>query len=181
MKIYTKVGDSGRTSLFSGAKVSKASSQVVAYGTVDELNSWVGFAGTLCQDPEVRKELIQIQHDLHSICACLASSYENLSEEQELPSGRVEHLETMIDHWERELTPLRQFILAGGSELAARLHLCRVVARRAEREVVRHREQVSYHYNHILKYMNRLSDLFFVMARLANHRAGVPDVYWNKD
>ncbi len=179
MKIYTKTGDAGSTGLFAGGRVSKASSVIEAYGSVDEANASIGFAGAACTDTEIKKELLQIQHDLHQICADLATPLEAESKVERIEKNRGERLEVLIDRWEKELTPLTQFILAGGTELSARLHLARTICRRAEREVVRHSLDSKIN-SEVIIYLNRLSDLLFVAARLANKRLGTSDILWER-
>ena len=180
MKIYTKTGDDGTTGLFSGKRVSKTSSYIAAYGTVDELNSFIGFASASCKDPEISKELFQIQNDLHSVCSDLATPADTNAKIQRLEAERALRLEKAIDVFEKELQPLKQFILARGCELSARLHLARTIARRAEREVLLHSEKEKMNAEVVI-YLNRLSDFLFVLARLANHRAKISDVLWDKN
>lgn len=182
MKIYTRTGDDGSTALFSGTRVSKDSSAIEAYGTVDELNSWLGFCLASLAGPEFREiksDLLQVQHDLHVLCADLATPFESKTKIERLTSARAERLEAAIDRYQTELAPLAQFILAGGHESSARLHIARTVCRRAERLTVSdsHQRQVN---PETITYLNRLSDYLFVAARLANRRAGVSDVPWDQ-
>jgi cob(I)alamin adenosyltransferase len=179
MKIYTKTGDDGTTGLFSGKRVPKTSSYIAAYGTVDELNAFIGFCAAASKDPEISKELFQIQNDLHMVCADLATPLDANAKVHRVEPARAKRLESSIDNFEKELQPLKQFILAGGSELSARLHLARVTARRAEREVIAHGEGEKINAESIV-YLNRLSDFLFVLARVANHRAKVSDVFWDQ-
>lgn len=178
MKIYTKTGDDGSTGLFSGTRVSKDSSYIDAYGTVDELNSWLGFCGAVSRDKEISEELVHIQNDLHVVCADLATPMESKAKIDRVKAERAKRLEGRIDEFEKELKPLTQFILAGGSELGARLHIARTVCRRAERLVVAHasKEKVNHE---VVVYLNRLSDYLFVIARLANRRGQVEDILWD--
>jgi cob(I)alamin adenosyltransferase len=179
--IYTKTGDSGETSLFGGGRVSKDAIRVAAYGDVDELNAAIGM--TLAVDPlNFERELLQsIQRDLFAIGGRLASpNPERVAASLEkalLPENRIAELEAVIDRCDGEMPELTSFVLPGGSAKAAHLHQARTVARRAERSVVTlHRTaEVS---PEILVYLNRLSDLLFVLARLANHRDGIPDQTW---
>lgn len=180
MKIYTKTGDDGTTGLFSGKRVAKNSSYIDAYGTVDETNSWIGYALVSCDDQEIRNCLTQIQHDLHSVCADLATPLDANTKVARVELKAAQRLEGWIDDFEKELKPLTQFILAGGTELAAKLHIARTVARRAERLAVAHSQMEGIN-NPALVYLNRLSDFLFVLARVANHRAGQPDVFWKKN
>ncbi|MCB9630829.1 MAG: cob(I)yrinic acid a,c-diamide adenosyltransferase [Sandaracinus sp.] len=179
MKIYTKTGDAGETGLFGGGRVSKASARVWAYGEVDELNSVIGLARTTPIDEVVDGLLAQIQSDLFDVGAELARTpgREVKSFVPEIDDADVERLEQAIDRAESELAPLQTFVLPGGSPAAAHLHLARTVCRRAERRVVA-LEGEDVPRAVVVRYLNRLSDLLFVLARLANHRAGVPDVPW---
>lgn len=170
MKIYTRTGDHGQTSLFGGTRVAKHDARIEAYGTVDELNSFLGAVTGI-------DELPAIQSDLFEIGAHLASP--GTSRFPGVDAARIEALEQAIDAMERELTPLTTFILPGGSPAAAQLHIARTVCRRAERRVVA-LEDDSPATRSTIAYLNRLSDYLFVAARFANHRAGVADVPWSK-
>lgn len=169
MKIYTRTGDQGETSLFGGRRVAKNDPRIEAYGTVDELNS---FLGAVAVD-----DIPAIQSDLFEIGAHLASP--GTSRFPGVDASRIEQLERSIDEMERELAPLTSFILPGGSPAAAQLHIARTVCRRAERRVVALEDDSSATQS-TLRYLNRLSDWLFVAARFANHRAGVADVPWSK-
>lgn len=185
MKIYTRTGDRGETGLFGGQRVRKDDPRVEAYGAVDELNSVLGLANARLEtagSADVAAELRRVQADLFTIGANLATPRPEDGGKAaphipELPEERVGELETWIDRAEAELQPLRTFVLPGGSEAAATLHLARTVCRRAERRAV-----TLAHDAHVdeafLIYLNRLSDLLFVLARLANVRSGVQDVPW---
>jgi cob(I)alamin adenosyltransferase len=180
VKIYTRTGDAGETGLLGGTRVRKNALRVEAYGEVDELNSSLGFAGAALSDPELVNLLREIQRDLFAVGAHLADLRRGKGKETEktaLPEGRVAALERAIDHAESELPPLRTFILQGGCEAGARLHLARAVCRRAERKItaLAEKEEVS---PVVLAYVNRLSDLLFVLARLANHRADTEEIAW---
>jgi len=179
MKIYTKTGDRGDTGLFGGARVSKASTRVDAYGEVDELNSVLGLCRTADLPAELDALLASIQGDLFTLGAELAAvpGKEATLGIAVLGEGDVERLERAIDQGEAELTPLKTFVLPGGSSAAAHLHLARATCRRAERRVVglAAAEPVR---GELVRYLNRLADLLFVLARVANHRASVPDVPW---
>ncbi len=181
VKIYTRSGDDGQTSLFGGERVLKSDPRVTAYGDVDELNSAIG-AAAAAEPCEFEIELLtEIQGDLLSIGGWLASpDPEKVSralEKAVIGSARIAALEAAIDRAESELPELRQFVLPGGSVKSALLHQARSVCRRAERSVVAlsQGETVS---PVILAFLNRLSDLFFVLARLANHRANTRDLTW---
>jgi cob(I)alamin adenosyltransferase len=179
VKIYTRTGDGGETALFDGTRVSKADARVEAYGHVDELNATLGIACAAIADPALRAQLVQLQRDLFALGARLADPAARIAprvDKATLGHGDVERLESWIDAAEQELVPLRRFVLPGGSPGAAALHLARTVCRRAERHIVGlGADDVD---GDLLAYVNRLSDLLFVLARLANHRAGVADVEW---
>ena len=184
MKIYTKTGDDGDTGLFGGGRVPKSHPRVDAYGTVDELNAFVGLAIESVADATVRGGLQAIQHDLFALGAILAThpadEHWPLPQTPEVPVGRIAEMEAWIDEATDELEELREFILPGGTRGAALLHVCRTVCRRAERAAVGLAESESLG-DGLLPYLNRLSDLFFVWARLENHRGGQPDLRWTKD
>lgn len=179
MKIYTKTGDKGETGLFGGARASKASERVTAYGEVDELNSFIGVVCTHTQGSTLALPLREIQCDLFSVGAELAK---NPDKDVELgvslvAESDIQRLEVLIDLLERDLQPLKTFILPGGSPAAAFLHVSRTVCRRAERAVVRLASQQAVRME-LVRYLNRLSDLLFVMARHENHRVAIEDVPW---
>jgi len=178
LKIYTKTGDTGDTSLFGGDRVRKNSRRIEAYGTVDELNSAVGFARAASRLESITKYLETVQHDLFTLGADLATplNKENARIER-VSSAMVDVLEAGIDAMEAEMPPIKYFILPGGSELASRLHLCRTVCRRAERAIVALADGERILDEDIL-YINRLSDFLFVIARYANYLEGVPDIPW---
>ena len=179
MKIYTKTGDGGETGLFGGARVSKASLRVVAYGEVDELNSSVGWARVTVDDAALDALLNQIQNDLFEVGAELGSTAER-KQKSAMPlidEAQVEALERAIDRYEEGPPPLTSFVLPGGSESAARFHVARCVCRRAERSLVALGAEDAVR-GELFRYLNRLSDLLFVLARHANHEAGVADIPW---
>jgi cob(I)alamin adenosyltransferase len=179
MKIYTKTGDAGETGLFGGARVSKASLRVEAYGEVDELNSAVGWARIAVSEPDLDGLLNQIQNDLFVVGAELGST-EDRKQKGGMPlvaERQVEALERAIDKYEEGPPALTSFVLPGGSETAARFHLGRCVCRRAERSLVALAAQENLR-GELFRYVNRLSDLLFVLARYANHAAGVEDIPW---
>jgi cob(I)alamin adenosyltransferase len=175
MKIYTRTGDSGETSLFGGARVSKHDPRIEAYGTVDELNAFVGVARASWPQSPVDAPLAMIQNDLFDIGAQLAAP--GTSRFIGVDVSRVAALEHSIDEMERDLTPITSFILPGGSIGAAQLHAARTVCRRAERLVVALGDDRT---KTTITYLNRLSDFLFVAARFANRRSGVDDVIWKK-
>jgi cob(I)alamin adenosyltransferase len=179
-KIYTRTGDKGDTSLFGGQRVPKDALRIEAYGTVDELNSVLGIVRADSEDPRIHRVLTQIQHDLFAVGADLATprSVERKDVRRVEPKD-CHALERTIDDLEARLKPLRSFILPGGSPIAARLHFARTVCRRAERCVVR----LSRHEDigeGMTMYLNRLSDLLFILARYANLEAKVPEVKWKQ-
>lgn len=181
MKIYTRTGDRGETSLFGAGRVPKDDPRVAAYGDVDELNSVLGLVRAT-QPIELFDPLLQaIQRDLFSIGGQLASpdpgAVAKALVKANLSADRVSEFELVIDESETELPPLRAFVLPAGSSKAATLHLARTVCRRAERSVV-HLGRESQIPELFVIYLNRLSDLLFTLARLANHRAGIRDVTW---
>jgi cob(I)alamin adenosyltransferase len=185
LKIYTRKGDAGDTSLFGGERVHKDNIRVAAYGTVDELNSLLGLAiaGLPQEMHDWRDPLLTIQFDcfvLGSILATPAAGEAKPAHIPDLPAARVTELEGWIDRLDEGLPELKAFVLPGGSEAAALIHLARSVCRRAERRVVR-LTQTEPVEPVILMYLNRLSDLLFTLARAANARQGVADAEWHPD
>lgn len=181
MKIYTKTGDSGETSLFDGARVPKCDARVEAYGTVDELNAAVGQAISLlpAQDEPTRELLTAIQRRLFNIGAILADPARKSpkKDKESVGDADIAPLEKAIDAWEAELPPLRAFILPGGSPAGAALHLARTVCRRAERLVTQlHRTDGIPPV--VIQYLNRLSDFLFVAARFVNMKQGLSEETW---
>ena len=179
MKIYTKTGDAGETGLFGGTRVSKADPRVAAYGDVDELNAHLGVARASDPGIVIDAMLDRIQRDLFAVGARLADPRRKIAERVEKASvddQDVARLEGWIDDLEAGLRPLRKFILAGGSPAGAHLHLARTVCRRAERAVVGLGTDAVEPV--IVIYLNRLSDLLFVMARAANAHAGADEIEW---
>lgn len=187
MKIYTKKGDQGKTSLFGGKPISKNNAQLEAYGQVDELNSVLGLVlaeiSKTSPSPDwanLHNFLLKQQHILFNIGSHLALGDEKMRNKlPELSSTMVKELEDYIDQMEKVLTPLKEFILPGGSFGAALFHLARTVCRRSERAVVAVNEHNTIEAV-ILEYLNRLSDFFFVAARYFNHKKGVSDQPWEK-
>jgi cob(I)alamin adenosyltransferase len=178
MKIYTRTGDDGTTGLFGGGRVKKASLRVEAYGTVDELNAALGVARATRLDPSIDAVLAEVQADLFALgaeLACVPGKEEKLGMPL-LSSAEGTRLERAIDAAEEGLPPLTSFVLPGGTPQAAALHHARTVCRRAERAVLAIEEAPSR--AEVVVYLNRLSDLLFVLARRANHLAGVADVPW---
>jgi cob(I)alamin adenosyltransferase len=179
VKIYTRTGDTGETSLLSGDRARKNDPRVDAYGEVDELNAWLGLARASSLDATVSAEIIAIQRDLFAVGAQLADPGDKLARrvtKAVIGDDHILRLEQLIDRLEDELPPLRRFILAGGTPAGAALHVARTVCRRAERRIVGLDPPVD---PVLLRYVNRLSDLLFVLARLVNHRSGAPEIEWN--
>lgn len=181
MKIYTKTGDDGNTGLFGGGRVEKDHPRVEAYGDVDELNAALGMARAVELMPRIDEVLVPIQRDLFSIGALLATPNREKMHEQlskaRIDDERIAELERAIDLCERELPPLRAFIIPGGTPKAGALHVARTVCRRAERRVVTLSRDVELP-ELVVIYLNRLSDLLFMLARVANVRAGAGEVTW---
>ncbi len=178
MKIYTKTGDDGTTGLFGGARVKKASLRVEAYGTVDELNASIGVARATTLDPFTDGVLAHVAVDLFTLgaeLACVPGKHDKLGMTL-LDASDATRLERAIDDADRELPPLKTFVLPGGSAQAAALHLSRTICRRAERAVLSIDDEPAR--TEVVIYLNRLSDLLFVLARHANLKAGVEDVPW---
>jgi cob(I)alamin adenosyltransferase len=179
MKIYTKTGDTGETSLFDNTRVRKSDARVDAYGEVDELNACLGTVRAAGLDTDIAAAIEQIQKDLFALGARLADPSARIAErvtKAAVTEADIERLEGLIDRLEIELPPLRSFILPGGSPSGAALHLARTVCRRAERRVVA--LGVGQDEPVVVIYLNRLSDLLFVMARVVNQRSKLPEVEW---
>jgi cob(I)alamin adenosyltransferase len=180
-RIYTRTGDRGETGLFGGGRVPKDNPRVETYGDVDELNSFIGFARSIEPVPAIDDVLAPVQRDLFAIGALLATPDRAKMHEQlakaSLTTDRIGELERAIDSAEEGLAPLKAFILPGGTPKAAALHVARTVCRRAERRIVslRHHEDVP---EIVVTYMNRLSDLLFVLARVAQKHGGAPELTW---
>jgi cob(I)alamin adenosyltransferase len=178
VKIYTRTGDAGETSLFDGTRVSKADPRVDAYGEVDELNAWLGLARSASLARDLDDEIDQIQRDLFALGARLADPAAKIAArvtKATVTDADVARLEGLIDRLETELPPLRRFILAGGNPPGAALHVARSVCRRAERRMVALEPPPDAV---LVRYINRLSDLLFVLARAVNRRAGVAETEW---
>jgi len=181
MKIYTKTGDAGETGLFGGGRVSKDDPRVEAYGDVDELNAVLGVARAVELMPRIDEILVLVQRDLFSLGSLIATpdreKMRQHLEKARIDEDRISELERAIDEGEAELEPLRAFILPGGTPKSAALHAARTVCRRAERRVIALTREVEIP-PIVVKYLNRLSDLLFVLSRVANRRAGVGEVTW---
>ena len=179
MKIYTKTGDAGETSFFDNTRVSKADPRVDAYGEVDELNACLGAVRAAGPGDDLAEAIEGIQQDLFALGSRLADPSARVAArvtKAAITLQAVERLEQLIDRLETEVPPLRRFILPGGSLAGAMLHVSRTVCRRAERRVIALGAGAVDPI--LIVYLNRLSDLLFVMARAANHRAGMPEVEW---
>ena len=178
MKIYTRTGDAGETSLFDGTRVSKADPRVAAYGHVDELNAVLGVARATALDSWIDACLDRIQIELFAVAAALADPTSRVSPRiarARLEADATTRLERWIDEAETALPPLTRFVVPGGSPGAAALHLARTVCRRAERRMAGLTPAPD---PLALQYINRLSDLLFVIARVVNHRSATPEVEW---
>jgi cob(I)alamin adenosyltransferase len=180
MKIYTRTGDTGDTALFGGGRVPKSHPRVEAYGDVDELNAAIGLARAIEMMPRVDEVLVPVQRDLFSLGALLATpdreKMKKHLEKANIDERRIAELERAIDDGDHELEPLKSFIIPGGTPKAAALHVARTVCRRAERRVIAlEQEEIPAI---VVVYLNRLSDLLFTLARVANRRAGAGEVTW---
>lgn len=184
-KIYTKTGDKGETSLYGGTRVSKASARVESYGTIDELNSFIGVARAEITDGKVLAQLQKIQFDLFTIGSEAATPTDKML----LANGKsrldlmiseteITELEQWMDAFEEQLEPLKFFILPNGGKAASSLHVCRTVCRRAERAMVFLNENEEVR-PELIKYLNRLSDYLFVLARYVSKISGGKEEYWN--
>jgi len=184
VKIYTRTGDDGRTALFGGGRVPKDDARVSAYGSVDELNAVLGWSLTVVTDSTTTARLERLQHDLFALGAVLATPPPGEGRKApatpEVPAARIGEMEGWIDEADEVLPELQAFVVPGGSEGAAALHVARTVCRRAERAVVRLADVEDVE-GDIIAYLNRLSDLLFALARLENHTTGEGDVEWKKE
>ncbi len=178
-KIYTKTGDKGETGLLCGGRVRKNDPRIAAYGDVDELNCVIGKAKALTRDATLSALLKRVQNDLFNLGLSLSAAGPKGSPEKGIDASEIEFLEKEIDRMEGEIPPLREFILPGGSVLAATLHLARAVCRRAERSLVALAEGKTIGPS-ALAYLNRLSDFLFVLARWINRREGAAEICWEK-
>jgi len=174
MPIYTRTGDTGSTSLFGGKRVLKCEELVDVYGSIDELNSWVGLIATQIEVPDVQQFLQTIQTDLFTIGSHLAGWKAQLSH----LGGRVKEMEARIDLLEKALPKLTNFIIPGGTQLGAFVHVTRGICRRVERQAVSLAQKETVD-SHIIKYLNRLSDLLFMLARFINNEAHMVEVTWS--
>lgn len=174
IRIITKMGDSGMTSLGDGNRISKSSPRIAAMGDVDELNSYIGLILSQQISREIKEELVRVQQDLFEIGTCLANAEKDISEE------KITRLELQAGRYDMNLLPLQGFILPGGTPEAALMHVARSICRRAERSVfiVSEKEQLT---DKAGKYLNRLSDMLFIFARVINRQAGTIDNLWKKE
>jgi len=176
MKIYTKTGDDGNTGLQGGFRIAKSHPRILAYGTVDEANAMIGVVLSNVLDDDVREVLNTIQNELFLLGSDLSN--QNLNDlKNRISLDMVEKLEKIIDKFELELPPITNFILPGGSVAAAQIHQVRTIVRRAETLVVQLSDKDEINSN-CIKYLNRLSDLMFVMGRLINKRNSIEDIIW---
>lgn len=185
MKIYTKTGDKGETSLIGGERTDKDDPRIEAYGEVDELNAAIGLAISFlpAHSSTIYEDLTKVQHHLFDIGAELASLSERKVKALKIPKvtpTKVSFLEQQMDNYASELKSLTQFILPGGTEAASALHLARTICRRAERRIVSLAKQQPVN-EELVRYLNRLSDLLFTAARLVNSQVGKPDIRWEKE
>jgi cob(I)alamin adenosyltransferase len=179
VKIYTKTGDAGETSLFDQTRVLKSDARVDAYGEVDEMNAALGVARAAGLDAEIAAIVEELQKDLFALGARLADPSARIAPrvtKAAIGDAHIARLEQTIDRLEQELPPLKRFILPGGTPAGAVLHLARTICRRAERRVVALGSDAVE--RAVIVYLNRLSDLLFVMARVVNHRSGAPETEW---
>jgi cob(I)alamin adenosyltransferase len=180
MKIYTKTGDKGETGLFGGERVSKSSLRLDAYGSIDELNSFLGLAIVEVASSEIKNVLIDLQNKLFALGSDLATPETEKNKKlniTRLPDTYILEIEQAIDKYQAQLDELKNFILPGGTKGSALLQICRTISRRAEREVValKNTEQIG---ENIVIFLNRLSDLFFVLSRFENKYSNIPDTKW---
>ena len=180
MKIYTKTGDTGTTSLASGRRVSKDELLIEAYGTVDELNSFIGLLIVELQIESANEQLLIIQNLLFNIGSLLAKDQLKMKEYPSISLNDITTMEGWIDEWDKVLSPLANFILPGGNKSMAIAHICRTICRRAERRVVALQGEVEDH-ELITQYLNRLSDYFFIMARVISKKEDIAETLWNKN
>lgn len=179
-KVYTKTGDKGETGLGGGQRVSKDSLRINAYGNVDELNSHIGLVISLGVYQDIAKELKIIQNELFHLGSDLCFLEEDKVKYKipQIEEKHVDKLEKIMDSYSEELQPLENFILPGGTPSASQLHIARTVCRRAERDVISLSKQEAVG-SFVIKYLNRLSDTLFVMARYENYKKGQTDIYWD--
>lgn len=180
MKIYTKTGDKGKTSLIGGTKVSKSHLRIETYGTVDELNSWLGLVSDYIEDAAVKAQIREIQDRLFTVGSSLATDPEKETKMKipDLHDADVKLLESNIDAMNEVLPEMKFFVLPGGHKAVSHCHIARCVCRRAERLCVNMQEQEMYVEPLVLQYLNRLSDYLFVLARYAGHQLNAEEIPW---
>ena len=180
MKIYTKTGDQGTTALFGGKRVSKADLRIETYGTVDELNSWIGMINDQLADDEFRHELKEIQDRLFTIGSSLATDSDKESKMKlpDLHQSDIQFLEQKIDNMTAALPPMKSFILPGGHTTVSSIHITRCVCRRAERLTVNMQQHDLFVDEKVIQYLNRLSDYLFTLARYAAQKLGAEEIPW---
>jgi cob(I)alamin adenosyltransferase len=182
MKIYTGTGDTGTTGLIKGGRVSKSDIRISTYGTIDELNAALGFSITEITTVDINSNLRSIQNDLFVLGSDLASplKFQDKDDFERLDESYIKNLEELIDRFEEKLPELTEFILPGGSKGSAHLHLSRTICRRAERSAVElsANEDIG---SFVVKYLNRLSDLLFVLSRFENSSNDTADITWSND
>ncbi len=177
MKIYTKTGDEGTTSLYGGKRIAKDDLRIEAYGTVDELNSFIGLLFASFQDVDQQAILTEIQNRLFTIGAALATDPDKPNTSSDVHTNDIEVLEAAMDNMDQLLPPLHNFILPGGNLAIAYAHVCRTVCRRAERRVISLASESTVDQN-IIIYLNRLSDYFFILSRYLSHIHQVAEIPW---
>lgn len=177
MKIYTKTGDDGTTSLYGGRRVNKDELRIEAYGTVDELNSFVGLCASALLDTDVLEVIMEIQNRLFTIGSTLANDPHKELTTPDIFESDIQLLENTIDNLNKDLPPLKNFILPGGNKAVSYAHICRTVTRRAERRIVSLADQEKVE-PIVIKYLNRLSDFFFVLARAIANDQGSAEIIW---
>lgn len=177
VKIYTKTGDAGTTSLFGGKRVSKSSARIDAYGAVDELNSQIGVVLSENPTKDIIKKLIRVQGELFVLGSDLSTPLDVKVKIPRISKTYIARLEKEIDEIEKSLPKIKNFILPGGSKAGAGIHLARTIARRAERSIVVLSENEKIN-GYAQEYINRLSDWLFVLARYANHQEKIVETYW---
>ena len=181
MKIYTKTGDKGTTSLIGGKRVLKNSDKLNAYGTIDELNSFLGLLRAKTTDENIKTEILDIQNTLFNVGAYLAldENVEKIPEFAQISDEKIKKLEDLIDFFQENFPKITNFIIYGENELSAICHVCRAVCRRAEREIITVNQQYNIDTN-VTTYINRLSDLLFVLARIYTKNEEKSDFLWKK-
>jgi len=178
VKIYTKTGDTGETSIYGGNRLSKDDIRVEAYGTVDELNSWIGALRAEISHDKSEQLLVRIQNELFVVGSLLASTADKHADLPQISADIESSLETAIDQMQAQLEPLKTFILPSGNKLISKIHIARTVCRRAERRVVSFSNSGA-DVKSIIRLLNRLSDFLFVLARFQAKTDGIADVPWN--